>query len=329
MEAELYGNPMSPAGYDAPPGHFTETPLALHPSARGWVKQQQLPSGLLVAYEKFDLDGGYYESYGGDGLLQLHIRLSGQSHIKSEHAIDQAVPPSTFGVLIHPDDAVKDHYRSDAGGSHESVTLVCSPELLSEIYRIDPAINPPAIAKFLKGQTGDIYLAAMPLPAEMAMAARALLDCTIDRSVQHLYVEAKALELLAYSFAILQDMARPAAGREQISPRDIRCLQEAHDLISAHYVKPLTIKDIARRVGVNEAKLCVGFKSLFGMTVYELTQKLRMSHALDLLRDSDMSITQIAFDVGYEYPSNFATAFKKVTGVSPTVARAAANPRSR
>ncbi|QIB64607.1 AraC family transcriptional regulator [Kineobactrum salinum] len=317
------------ASCETVPPVFTETPLALHPSARGWGKQQQLPSGLLIAYEKFDLDRGFHESYGGDDFLQLHIRLSGQSRIKSQKTIEQTIDSSTFGILIHPNDAEKRHYRSDVGGSHESVTLICNQQMLNDIYRIDPTLNPPEISRFLTGQACDFYLAAMPLKAEMAMAARALLECNIDRSVQHLYVEAKALELLSYSFEILHGMARPASQRHQISARDIRRLREAHELISAHYINPLTIKEIARRVGVNEPKLCVGFKSLFGLTIYELTQKLRMSHALDLLRDSEMSITQIAFDVGYEHPSNFATAFKRITGISPTAARSAAKTSSR
>ncbi len=66
-----------------------------------------------------------------------------------------------------------------------------------------------------------------------------------------------------------------------------------------------------------------GFKQLFGQTVFEYTQHLRMEMAKNLLESSEQSITDIAFEVGYEYSSNFATAFRRHFGISPRAARQA------
>ena len=64
-----------------------------------------------------------------------------------------------------------------------------------------------------------------------------------------------------------------------------------------------------------------GFKRLYGQTIFDYCQSRRMEHARHLLEHTELSITEISFDVGYEYPSNFTTAFKRHFGVTPKVAR--------
>jgi AraC-like DNA-binding protein len=46
-----------------------------------------------------------------------------------------------------------------------------------------------------------------------------------------------------------------------------------------------------------------------------------MDEAKRLLETTDRSITEVAFDVGYEYSSNFTTAFKRRFGITPSLAR--------
>ena len=65
------------------------------------------------------------------------------------------------------------------------------------------------------------------------------------------------------------------------------------------------------------------FKQLFGQTIFDYTQNLRMDKAKELLEKTERSITEIAFDVGYEYSSNFTTAFKRRFSITPSVAREA------
>jgi len=51
-------------------------------------------------------------------------------------------------------------------------------------------------------------------------------------------------------------------------------------------------------------------------------QRLRLDQARRRLGTTDLSISEIAFDAGYEHASNFATAFKRTFGFSPKEARA-------
>src|SRR5690606_15073868 len=180
---------------------------------------------------------------------------------------------------------------------------------------------PAPLAAFMEGRCGDFYLEALPLRREMAAAARAILDCSGDSAIGNLFVEAKALELLFHSLSLLQDGAKRGAD-SGLTRREVQRLYEAQSILHANYVQPLTIRALARQVGLNEPKLCSGFKTLFGATIYDYVLQLRMTEAMRLLRDSDPSITEIAFDVGYEYPGNFSTAFKRIFGLTPKAARA-------
>ena len=94
-------------------------------------------------------------------------------------------------------------------------------------------------------------------------------------------------------------------------------------LLEAQYVDPPTIGELARQIGLNEAKLMHDFKQLFGQTIFDFSQNLRMDEAKKLLETTERSITEVAFDVGYEYSSNFTTAFKRRFGITPSAAREA------
>jgi len=54
-----------------------------------------------------------------------------------------------------------------------------------------------------------------------------------------------------------------------------------------------------------------------GSTHSDIVQGARFSIASDLLRDSDLSITDIAFAAGYENAPHFPRAFKRLTGMTP------------
>ena len=78
---------------------------------------------------------------------------------------------------------------------------------------------------------------------------------------------------------------------------------------------------LARRVGINQNKLNRGFRQLLGVTVGDYVTCCRVRRAEQLLRDGSLSVSEIAYSVGYEFPANFATAFKRNRGYSPRMVR--------
>jgi AraC-like DNA-binding protein len=68
--------------------------------------------------------------------------------------------------------------------------------------------------------------------------------------------------------------------------------------------------------------LTSGFQRLFGMSVHDFLQKIRMERAYELLHDDVQSIAQIAEAVGYQHACNFSTAFRAYFGYAPQKIRA-------
>jgi AraC-like DNA-binding protein len=106
-----------------------------------------------------------------------------------------------------------------------------------------------------------------------------------------------------------------------LSKQDLANLHSARSILDTQYADAPTIIQLARKVGVNKQKLTRGFKYIFGLTVYDYLLSVRMARARTLLLETELSITQIALEVGYEYAGNFTTAFKRYFGVPPNVMR--------
>lgn len=88
-------------------------------------------------------------------------------------------------------------------------------------------------------------------------------------------------------------------------------------VIKEHLDNPLTIKELSRKVAMNECYLKKGFKALTGKTIHEFTQELRIAKAKEMLKQDGFSVSDVANSLGFSSISHFSTAFKKATGMKP------------
>lgn len=91
----------------------------------------------------------------------------------------------------------------------------------------------------------------------------------------------------------------------------------ARQVVELHFDNPLTIKELSRKVAMNECYLKKGFKALTGKTIHEYTQDLRISKAKEMLQQQGLSVSDVANTLGFSSISHFSTAFKKATGMKP------------
>lgn len=89
----------------------------------------------------------------------------------------------------------------------------------------------------------------------------------------------------------------------------------ARDLLLAGTERPLTIKELSRKVAMNECYLKKGFKALTGKTVHEFQHERRMARAVELLKSGSSTVSDVAMELGFLSISHFSTAFKKATGM--------------
>lgn len=94
-------------------------------------------------------------------------------------------------------------------------------------------------------------------------------------------------------------------------------LKKALDFIETHYGEPLTVDRVAKEVYLSSSRLSHVIKSELGITLGDYISKVRIEKAEALLKDRELSISQIALEVGFSDQSYFTKVFKKVEKCTP------------
>jgi AraC-like DNA-binding protein len=84
------------------------------------------------------------------------------------------------------------------------------------------------------------------------------------------------------------------------------------------YAQPLDIPTLARIAHVSEAHFIRTFRATFGETPHRYLQRRRVERAMFLLRTTELSVTEVCFDVGFASLGTFSRTFRDVVGQSPS-----------
>lgn len=94
-------------------------------------------------------------------------------------------------------------------------------------------------------------------------------------------------------------------------------LESVKEYIEADYKDEFNLEDIASRFNVSMFHFHKLFKAYFGVTPKALIERLKLERAAHLLKYTDASIIDIAFEFGYQNHETFTRAFKRVFGTNP------------
>lgn len=216
----------------------------------------------------------------------------------------------TGNVLFFEDELV--YQEKKANVRHHMLEIRLSPQELFH-YAADLA-EKQKMESWLQQHKGNID--KYPDTPEIRRCVADMMNCTYNGALKRLYMESKAMELIAL-FGTAQ--GREAGNEKRFLNRDdLTSLEEARELVLRHFEQPLSIRDLAREVGLNEYKLKKGFRERFGMTVFDLVRKQRMERARYYMEVQRMNVGEAAVSVGYSNVSNFTAAFRKIYGYNPS-----------
>lgn len=151
------------------------------------------------------------------------------------------------------------------------------------------------------------------------LVLEALLNHSYTDSMENIFINAQSQMLLLYSLECM-------VGEKEVegfqckflaNEADREKIVRAREVLLQHIGEPLTIKELSRKVAINECYLKKGFKEMFGTTIFDFYQSQRMEHARYLLYEKGLSVTEVSIMLGYSSISHFSTAFKKHTGLKP------------
>ena len=119
----------------------------------------------------------------------------------------------------------------------------------------------------------------------------------------------------------LAHLASALERQQKLSSEAQRLVRKAMAYIQQSYPQPLARHNLAHYVGLSDDYLTYCFRQELGMTPIAYLNRYRVLQAQHLLRDTDKSVTEIAYDVGFSDSGYFSRVFRKEIGVSPEAYR--------
>lgn len=149
---------------------------------------------------------------------------------------------------------------------------------------------------------------------------RQIINCNYSAELKKMFLLSKSIELLvlsaeSYSYFVNKKKVflKNKSDKEKIIA--------ARDLINESLNCPPNLNQIAKTIGLNEYKLKRGFKEIFNNTVFGYLTEQRLNLAMQYLKDTQKTSSEIAYSLGYATPQHFSNAFKNKFGFAPNSVR--------
>jgi AraC-like DNA-binding protein len=163
----------------------------------------------------------------------------------------------------------------------------------------------------------DEFVVALKAPPRILAMATEMLSPTLDGRAEELLLSAHAMEILARVISI----AGKRASIEMAGDHKQRRLRAIRDAIDADLRRPWKVSQLAREAGISSRSFNTHFRRAFGVSASDYLRTRRLESARDAIIDQGISINEAAYLAGYGNPANFATAFRKHFGYTPSRCR--------
>lgn len=103
----------------------------------------------------------------------------------------------------------------------------------------------------------------------------------------------------------------------------------ARRFLERHYDTPITVEQLSREAALSPYHLIRLFRRVYRQTPHQYLVQQRIAKAKELLRTTDLPITEICIAVGFASLGSFSTLFSKVAGISPSAYRRSVRPTTK
>lgn len=214
-------------------------------------------------------------------------------------------------------------FRSSANctekiSSVDIISFTFTSSLLSQFIKAK-TLNNTVSEELLTFKYSSSFVKTVPICNRTRTVLEGLMNHNYSDTLENIFVNAQTQMLLLYSLECM-------VGEKEIETLTCKFLAneadrakiiKAKEILLQHIGDPITIKELSRKVAINECYLKKGFKEMFGTTIFDFYQNQRMEHAKFLLYEKGLTVTEVSFLLGYSSISHFSTAFKKHTGLKP------------
>jgi AraC-like DNA-binding protein len=277
---------------------------------------------ILIRFQNDENEPFHVEKQISQGLIQFHFGIKGKAKfifnqgnytldLKEEKALLLYNPQIELplNLILEPQTWV--------------ISVIISIKKFHALFSTEASYIP-----FLSGENQDKkYYNESDISPSMAIVLSQLFQYNLHPNIKNLYYKGKGYELLSLYFNRSED---PDA--EQcpflIDEENVMKIKKAKEIVIANMAEPPGLQELADQVGLNLKKLKMGFKQIYGDTVYGFLFDYKMECARKLLDSGSYNVNEVGLKIGYSTGSHFIAAFKKKFATTPKKYLMAINPNT-
>ncbi|MEM9917747.1 MAG: AraC family transcriptional regulator [Bacteroidota bacterium] len=154
-----------------------------------------------------------------------------------------------------------------------------------------------------------------PITQAMHLLIQEILNCNRKGIFKRMYLEAKVMELLLLQLEQILSITAPPSS--SLKKKDVEKMYAVRKYLAEHLGNSYTLMQLAQQFETNEYTLKKGFKEVFGTTVFNYWNTVKMNHAKRMLLDEKLTVNEVSDRIGYKNAQHFTTAFKRRFGYTP------------
>ena len=266
---------------------------------------------MLIRFQNDGVEPFFAQREVSSGLIQFHFGLKGNAKFnfnQGSYVLDLKEEKSL--LLYNPQKELP--LNLELAPNSWVISLIISIKKFHALFSTEADYIP-----FLSGDNKDKkYYNEGKISPSMAIVLSQLFHYNLHPSIKNLYYKGKGYELLSLYFNRTED---PNA--EQcpfLTDEDnVLKIRKAKEIILANMAEPPGLQELADQVGLNLKKLKMGFKQIYGDTVYGFLFDYKMDSARKLLDSGSYNVNEVGLKIGYSTGSHFIAAFKKKFGTTP------------
>jgi AraC-like DNA-binding protein len=255
----------------------------------------------------------FYFHVFGSGFWELRSPY----HARSQSRIDQG--DCTSSIHFYPRMEGRVHLPMAHRQFHLSISI--TPTKLNDYLGDRLEAFPENLQAISEGRMDRVYSHAGPLSCAMHRVVLNLLDCPYSGMMQSLYLETKVMELIVLKLSQTACEDDLDKGASKLDRQEVDRLWYAREILCRDLENPPTLSQLAHTVGTNHCQLNIGFRKLYGTTVFDYLRQQRLIEARRLIQEEGANVTEAAFGVGYNSISSFSKAFSRHFGRPPITFR--------
>lgn len=223
-----------------------------------------------------------------------------------------------FQTSILTNKANEENVLEFASGEHIKISLIVVNTVLNPNNAKKHSLNYRIQKSFLRGKSSQnsIYIGSYNLKiADKIQQLEAIQERGIVRS---LMIEGLVHMILAYEIQQhVDDLRRDSLNNGTLTLKEMHAVRDISKSILNCPEKPHCISELSKQAGLSPGKLQEGFKRMHGTTVSDYIRSVRVEKGEELIKTSDMNISQVVYSIGFSSRSYFSKIFRQKYNCSP------------